>query len=198
MKEAIAQSNYRRRSRQVLWAILVFLLGASFACSTTQDETKTGGGDEPPIRVKNGTFDLWLLGVTDGWALENGQSRVWKIPGKRRQSDFYVVVAVSDPKLCNVLDTTGPELTVKYSDDTQAEFKVTGNHTKVTVSKEFIQDKSEKARLGYAANDDAGNQSAGVPPRFIKSIELKDPQNTKMSCTFNNKEELHSLLILDY
>ena len=160
----------------VATAIVAILAGAA-ACTA-------GGGDEPPIRVKNGTLDLWLLSNRGEWT-QDGNSRNWKLPGRRKSDDLGIVIAVGDGAVCKApLERTGRKLEVHYSDATEVDLQSTGNHTKLTASKDLTIRRGTAQLLTYQ----------GGPDDYISSIVL----DGATVCSFTAKTQLYSLVILDY
>jgi hypothetical protein len=97
-------------------------------------------GDEPPIRVRNGSLDLWLVNVSEKW-MPNGAH--WKITGgKRSRDDYKIQVIYNSGAVCTggtapgtPLEATGAPLEIVYYVDSSTTKKVTlavqGKHTQV-------------------------------------------------------------------
>lgn len=166
----------RRARRWLVGTAIVAILTGATAC--------TGGGDEPPIRVKNGSLDLWLLSNRGQWK-QDGNSRNWMGPGRRKKDDLDIIVAVGDGATCKApLDRTGRKLEVHYSDSTEVDLQSTGNHTKVTSSKDLAPGNRMLQLLTYQ----------GGPDDYISSIVL----DGATVCTFASKQQFHGLVVLDY
>lgn len=172
---ATCQHGQEAFRRFCLFFALVLLLVAT-GCTS-------GTSDEPPIRVKNGTMELWLLSHSDGW-IRDGNSRNWKLHGRRTKDDLDIMIAVGSGATCTApLDRSGRKLEVHYSDSTEVDLQSTGNHTKVTASKDLTMRDGAPQLLTY-----------GGPTDYISSIVM----DGKTICTFTAADQLHSLVVLDY
>ena len=140
-------------------------------------------GDEPPIRVRNGSIELEVLHKSRHWT---GSGNPWKInQGSRLSNKYWMYLAPTDPAHCkNNTKLNGDVILFILSDDkpeapSWVQVKSTGNKTEVTSSKTLTRS-ADKKILSYGA--------AGL---FIKTIKMDGSEY----CTFGEKDkDLHSLL----
>ena len=138
-------------------------------------------GDEPPIRVKNGSLELHLLYQNATWTNAGNH---WKTSGTRRQDLLQLTVATRGKANCTAYTVSAIDLEITYADPSgndlmKVDIKSTGNHSKVTPSQPMSASGSV---LSYP--------TAG----FIKSIVA---DGTTM-CTFTTANQLDHLVILDF
>jgi hypothetical protein len=145
-------------------------------------------GDEPPIRVKNGSLELHLLSKYDEWD-HAGSSNNWKVKANRYRSkdDLQLTVASRPGATCTSgFVTAKTDMIITYHDDgANRDFDVTlkSNGKKISVSSpETGSNSADPSVLVYGG--------AG----FIKAIVA----DSKSMCTFANATQLDHLLILDW
>lgn len=141
-------------------------------------------GDEPPIRVKNGSLELHLVSTYGTWTATGNH---WKTSGTRAHNALQLTVATRGKANCSSYTVAANLLVITYADTSgndlmKVEIQSTGNHSKVTPSQPMSVSTSDPTVLAYG--------SAG----FIKSIEA---DGTSM-CTFSAASQLDHLLILDW
>jgi len=141
-------------------------------------------GDEPPIRVKNGSLELHLLAKNATWTATGNH---WKTSGTRAHDPLQLTVATRGKANCSAYTVAANLLVIHYADPAgnevmKVEIQSTGNHSKVTPSQPMSVNTSDTTVLAYG--------SAG----FIKSIEA---DGTAM-CTFSAASQLDHLIILDF
>jgi len=148
-------------------------------------------GDEPPIRVRNGSLDLWLVSVAEKW-MANGPH--WKITGgTRSRNDYKIQVIYNSGAACTggtapgtPLEATGAPLEIVYYVDSSTTKKVTltvqGHHTQV--------DSDAPLEILFSSKLLTYRPGTG----YIQSISLSDGN----VCTFTAKEQLDTLTIYDY
>ena len=139
-------------------------------------------GDEPPIRVRNGSMEV-VLGQGewkddgDAWTPSEGQSR----------KGFTVTVVSANGHSCQNGQTgSGKEAWILYSDKTEFTFKFAG----IFNPKTKVRPKGELARvtpqvLRYGQPGDQG---------YIIGVGTKDGSNT-WSCTFASREQLSEIIV---
>ena len=99
-------------------------------------------GDEPPIRVRNGSVDLQ---VGSAWESVNGDPKNWKIKGEppRDGNDYEVIVGGASSTECPNTTATGNPVTftVKEGNNVVGSIVVraTGNKTRVRSDKDLTQ-----------------------------------------------------------
>jgi hypothetical protein len=148
-------------------------------------------GDEPPIRVKNGSVELYLATSHEKW--HEKDSMHYKITGGTRSKDALdVVIAVNAGATCSAQAGTGSTLTVVYqnADNTTTTITVgtdpdnpNQKHSAVASTAPLSLSSSDPRVLTYV-------NSGG----FIREIRL---DGTNM-CTFTAGNQLAMLVILDY
>ena len=148
-------------------------------------------GDEPPIRVRNGSLDLWLVSVSEKW-MANGPH--WKITGgKRSRDDYKIEIIYNSGAVCTggtgpgtPLEATGAPLEIVYYVDPSTTKKVTlmvqGHHTQA--------DSDAPLEILFGGKLLTYRPGTG----YIQSISLSDGN----VCTFTAKEQLDTLTIYDY
>jgi hypothetical protein len=146
------------------------------------------GGDEPPIRVRNGSIYMELVHSTNTWVEETaGDKKNWKMTDGERtggnDNNYEVYFAPSTASYCKGLYATPRTIRFNFSDKNWVEFKVTGNHTRVKSDPNDLS--SNGKQLTYGAGD-----------RYIVSIVLdNDDQNP--FCSFNQKDNGLRVALID-
>jgi hypothetical protein len=139
-------------------------------------------GDEPPIRVRNGSMEVVLAQGEwkddgDAWTPSEGKSR----------SAFTVTVVSANGHACQAGQTgSGKEVWVLYSDKSEFTFKFAGFFNPKT--KVRPKDKLAKITpqlLRYGQPDDGG---------FVIGVGTRSGANT-WSCTFASPEQLSEITI---
>lgn len=139
-------------------------------------------GDEPPIRVKNGSLELQLLTNSRHWK-QNPDLKHWKISGGTRGKDpLDVSIAVNAGATCTVQSGTGNAVSVTYSNGTKIDIQATGRRSYVVSSADLTVSGPKRRLLTYSGDG------------FISSVVL----DSNTMCTFSNKTQLANLLISDY
>lgn len=99
-------------------------------------------GDEPPIRVRNGSVDLQIGGA---WESVGGDKKDWKVKGEpvRDGNDYEVIVGGATPTECPSTTAMGNPVTftVKEGNNVVGSIVVraTGNKTRVRSEKDLAQ-----------------------------------------------------------
>ena len=153
----------------VIAAILAALLGALVSPLL--------GGDEAPIRVKNTSIELRLLGTEHEW---EQQGNKYVVKGDDREKDDYDYYV--DGTGCQVNGEKGTRILFTHSDNATVEAQVKNKKTEVTSSGTLTLSADRKA-LTYS--------SAGG---FIKSITVDGAEK----CTFAARADLAGMMMLDY
>jgi hypothetical protein len=164
---------------------LTAMLGAAVAAAGIV----LGGGDsdEAPIRVKNGSLDLYILSKNQAWE-NSGGSGNWQIKNARRFGDFDVTVAVRAGASCGPSHTaTGADVVVTYSDGKEIRLESAGQKTMVKPGAGVTMTLVSDQQLGY--------QPTGAG--FIKQLAVGTGGNPAVLCTFTTKEQLDHILILN-
>jgi hypothetical protein len=141
-------------------------------------------GDEPPIRVKNGSLELQLLAKGATWTQTGSH---WKTSGTRIHDLLKLTVATRGKASCTAYTVSANQLVLHYADPAgnevmKVEIQSTGNHSKVTPSQPMSISSSDTTVLAYGS------------PGFIKSIEADGAS----MCTFSLASELDHLVVLDF
>jgi hypothetical protein len=148
-------------------------------------------GDEPPIRVKNGSVDLYLASSSQKWKPKT--DKLFKIGGGPRSKDgLDVVIAVNTGASCRTQADTGDQVTIDF---------VKADGTAVTITVGTDPDRPHQRHSAVQSTEPLTYSSAD--PRvlryvsaggYIRAILL---DGNKM-CTFTSPEQLANLVILDY
>lgn len=171
------------RQHRVALAVAAVVGAAAGAFCCVMLTTSTG--DEPPIRVRNGSLELHVLSGAETWKKTGNH---WNITGGKRLNDDYQIAVTSNPgAACSGNGSaTGTPLRITYFDGTATlkyvELKVNGKHTEVE-SNAALQISTDKKVLSY--NPETG---------YIQNIYI----NGNNVCTFTDKTQLDNLLILDF
>ena len=137
------------------------------------------GGDEAPIRVRNGSIDLILQNTTTQVWKKTGNH--WTISAGTRNHDDYTLKLSAASGACK--NTSQRKRTVKlYSSDNHwIELRATGRHTNVT-SDVSLSISSDGLTLSYTPKD-----------VYVMTIEL----DGELSCAFKSSAELTWLDLQD-
>ena len=175
-------AGWREHPRAVLIAAAIGILIGAGAILLLRVRADTG--DEPPIRVKNGSLELHLLAKNATWTSAGNH---WKTSGTRVHDPLQLTVATRGKANCSLYTVAANLLVIHYADPNgtevmKVEIQSTGNHSKVTPSQPMSISASDTTVLTYGS------------PGFIKSIEA---DGTAM-CTFSAASQLDHLIILDF
>jgi len=142
--------------------------------------------DEPPIRVKTGSLELYLVSHEKHFQ-QDGSSQNWKISGgSRREDALQVVIAYAGATCSSGVATATQKLVITYSDDKAVTLQSISKKMKIHSDVDLTPDDPANARvLTYAPTPTAG---------FIKSIAI---DNRPAQCTFASANDLIYLAILD-
>lgn len=105
-------------------------------------------GDEPPIRVRNGSVDLQLQ-AGGKWESNGGDKKNWKIKGEpdRDSNQYDVVVYGANSSTCANGSTTGNPVIFTVMEGTSVvgtiEVRAAGNKTRVKSDKDLGQSVDE-------------------------------------------------------
>jgi hypothetical protein len=156
-------------------------------------------GDEAPIRVRNGSLELYVASNTQKWkhATSPGDAKHWRISGgKRKNQTLSIAIAVNGSTApgasCSNQAGTGDLLTIGYS----------VNGVVVTVHDDPNDHKhalvESNADLVLSTKDSNERLLSYDPVGYISSITLTKGGTTVASCTFTKADQLGDLVILDY
>jgi hypothetical protein len=169
----------------------ILYLAGGFAVADT--------GDEPPIRVKNGSVDFYLATSKDRWN-QGADTKHWKISGGKRAKDqLDVVIAVNAGAICNAQSGTGDQVTLVYDNGN-------GTTTNISIATDPENPKQKHSgvfgaelKLSTVLLDKNRLLTYGDPTNqkgYISRI-LLDDGNPPM-CTFTDRKQLAELVIMDY
>ena len=138
----------------------------------------TSSGDEPPIRVRNGSIQLEVGAST--W---KQTGNVWKISGGAKQVDSYwLYLAPTNPAACQSPKINGNGIVFGLNDGTQVRVESKNRKTEVTSTRPLTLS-ADKKTLSYGGGD-----------VYITEIRLDGASGSQ--CTFASKDtNLHTLLI---
>jgi hypothetical protein len=143
--------------------------------------------DEAPIRVKNGSLDFTITDNTQQWEQPGGSDH-WRIKDKDRKTDeFDVTIARYGGTCTGPLSTQERFLQFTYSD---------GAVIQVQSNKKFIMVKGiNGATLSATGNVlSYGTRGDGYLAAIIAG---KNVNQVTASCTFGDKKDLDSIVILN-
>lgn len=140
-------------------------------------------GDEPPIRVKNGSLELHLLTNNKHWKERgNGDVKRWKISGGTRGDDTLDVdITVNAGATCNYQSASGNAVTMYYDNGTKVSVHSNSRHAWVDSDADLTLT-NNKRQLSYQVDG------------FISRVTL----DGKDMCTFTSKTQLANLVISDF
>lgn len=144
----------------------------------------SAAGDEPPIRVRNGSLEL-RLDVREKWKTSGTN---WKITGAKRNNDEYLVFVTfnSGTPCTGNGSATGSSIEITYfvaaGNTKSVKLTVDGKHTLVD-SDAPLQISTDKKVLSY---------SPGTG--YIQSISV----GGKPFCTFTDQTQLANMYIEDF
>jgi hypothetical protein len=168
-------------------ASAAILAGLLYAAGFFSGDT----GDEPPIRVKNGSVDFYLATSTQRWKPKN--DKVFKITGGKRSKDgLDVTIAVNAGASCTSQAATGDQVTIDY---------VKADNVAVTLTIGTDPDRPHQRHSAVQSSEPLTFSSADArvlryvsAGGYIRAILL---DGNKM-CTFTGPDQLANLVILDY
>ena len=148
-------------------------------------------GDEPPIRVKGGSVELYLATSQQKW--HEKDSTHFKITGGPRSKDALdVAIAVNAGATCSAQAKTGNKLTVIYQNADQSTTTINvGTDPDMPNQKHSAVDSTAPLSLSSSDPRVLTYVNSGG---FIREILL---DGTNM-CTFTTGNQLAMLLVLDY
>jgi len=187
-------------SQENLVPIITLGLLASLLGATIVFFFQTASGDEPPIRVKNGSMEFHVLG-NDKWKQKKkGTSEeYWAFDkDKERVHDLMQLTAVYDGAVyqgapCKTT-ASGTAVHLVFNDETRVTVLATGKKTRISAA--------TPGRLKLQVN--GNNEDAKVlvyngAEGFIKRVVVGDSSSTETTlCEFSNPTQLTHLLLLDY
>jgi hypothetical protein len=136
-------------------------------------------GDEPPIRVRNGSIQLEVLHSTRHW---QQTGNVWKISqGTRLVDSYWLYFAPTNPAECKAVKANGNKIRFIMDDGTEVVVESKNKKTEVSSTIPLTLSADEKT-LSY-----------GTAATFIKEIRFDGAGD--YLCQFAVKDvNLHSLL----
>jgi hypothetical protein len=149
-----------------------------------------GPGDEPPIRVKNGSMDIEL--ANDTWQ-SNGDA--WSPSKGKNRGKFGVRVESGNNYSCKEGQTaSGRVVAITYSDEVTITFTPAGWFYR---TRSLVQEKAKLARVTDNPPPQYDTLRYGTPGEgHIRLIEVKDKDgNTTWKCGFDSDEELVAINI---
>jgi hypothetical protein len=152
-------------------------------------------GDEAPIRVRNGSLDLYVASNNQKWkpGTNPADARHWRINGgKRANAALSIAIAVNPGASCSNQAATGDLLTIAYS----VNGVVVSVHDDPNDHYHAMVDSN--ADLVVSKKDSNGRLLSYESDGYISSVTLTKGGTAVASCTFTKKEQLGDLVILDY
>lgn len=175
---------------------VVIVLGLLTACAREQTlQPRTG--DEPPIRVRNGSLEIELAWQTKEFEEDPstaGTRKVWQIKQAGRERNRFTVVIVSSDQSCNGLVRTAAKVDVDYSDGQRIDFQAVGgsgnSRTKVTAHGDPLNKVSNQGLRHGAPH------VPGQPEQFISEIRITGGSQSQ-TCTFSSRDANLQIFLLD-
>lgn len=145
-------------------------------------------GDEPPIRVRNGSIELQLLHLTHKFEEADGSTdkKNWRIEGEpaRHRNDVTVLLLPSNFKQCKGFVESGNKIEFYYSSGKKITVQSNGSkRIRVKGDDELQNPSGNRQLLRYDAGD-----------AYIQSIDVG---SQKDFCTFDAKDSNLQVFILD-
>ena len=138
-------------------------------------------GDEPPIRVRNGSLEIVLK--KGEW---NAEVDAWSPSDDKVVSGFTVSVESSAGYSCGAGQTgSGQEVSVSYTDGTQVSFKQAGSSGKIVVQPKGILRKASPRLLEHGQANDKD---------YINAVEVKGGV-APWTCEFESDKALRVIKI---
>ena len=141
--------------------------------------------DEAPIRVRNGSIDLFLESTSERWESAGGSGN-WKSSGSGEVNGgaYQVLFTVKGGSCPDGQETTGDNVLVTYSDGKQVRLQVVQDRTLVKPENGAMLNRHAKdeQRLTYSA---AGG--------FIREVAVGPPGNPTLTCTFQDAAQLDNV-----
>jgi hypothetical protein len=162
-------------------------------------------GEEPPIRVKNGSLEFHIESRKHSWEKRGNDMKSWQIKGRpeRGQLKLDVALAVDTGVQCTLQEKEGANtVTVSYRDESVSPAR----EFDVTIKADPVGGSSDKSRLGLDSGDPLEFLQTNPPtphqdqrlfsskPGYITMIKADGAE----MCHFQNASQLKSLLIMDY
>ena len=141
-------------------------------------------GDEPPIRVKNGSLKVEMLAKQNSNKWKKGTvATKWHLDkGDRQNAVYEVYVGVLPGVTCSGgTFASGQMVKVTFSDEAWITFDAGTKKTEITTS------------IAFAQQGDTILEHQASGGGFIRRIEV----DGNLVCEFNNKDELGGLTLVD-
>ena len=169
-------------SENPLAAVAAAALGILIGAGAVFLYTIMATGDEPPIRVRNGSIELEVLHKTRHWKEIGNDGMHWKInQGTRLVDSYWLYLAPTNSADCKASKANGNKIKFILDDGTEVLVESKNQKTEVTSTKALTISADEKI-LSYGTN-----------AIFIKEIRFDGAAD--YLCTFTAKDpNLHSLL----
>ncbi len=160
--------------------------GAALVVGTLMLMGTFSDSDEAPIRVKDGSLDLYLLSTTQEWQ-QAGTSGNWHIDGTVRYKDeFEVTVAPKTGATCSGSYTgTGSDVVLSYG-TSEVRLQSVGNHTQVRPGNGVTLTLASSQKLTYSPGSG-----------FITAIAVGTGTSLRTICTFSAAGQLDHILMLN-
>ncbi len=180
MAERTGRAAAKQPLTPTLWVLLVVVLAALVGAGIYM--VMSLAGDEPPIRVRNGSMEVELA-----WGEWKADGDAWTPSEGKSRKTFTVKVFSANGHACQAGQTgSGKEVLVRYSPKKEFSFKSAGlfnPKTKVKPKDEFA--KITPPLLRYGQPDDQG---------YVVGVETKDGAST-WNCTFERRDQLSEIRI---
>jgi hypothetical protein len=143
--------------------------------------------DEAPIRVRNGSIDLYIQSSSQEWK-QDGSSGNYRIPGAHRyKEEFDVTVTARAGAVCPATVGTGPDVILTFSNDKSIRLQSAGFHT--------MAKPENGATLTWSASD--ARKLSYMADGYIKSIAVGSGASPTIMCSFTAANQLDRIDLLN-
>lgn len=149
----------------------------------TSDEPEFFDTDEAPIRVRNGSIDLFLESGKQVWA-QDGSGNWRSSGGELAKDDYDVAFTINGGSCPNGEDATGDNVVITYSDGKSIRVQALNKHTLV---------KPENGATLEVHQKDQQRLTYKVAGGHIASVAVGPGANPPPTCTFQNAAELDNV-----
>ena len=159
------------------------------ACAGGEQPFHPLAGDEPPIRVRNGSMYLELLDNTFEFE-ENGNKKNWKIKGDppRGRPEYTLVVIASDPNACASQLVTTPRVEFVYDSGQTIELMAAGRKTLIKSRDDIDHVPNARHILEYKSPNESETAKG-----YISKIKIGNSGTDH--CTFSPDPSLRVYLL---
>src|SRR4029453_1906746 len=171
------------KAKLLLAAVCGLFVAAPMACGQSG---RLASGEEPPIRVRNGSVEMQLVHKNGEWEPQSaGDRKNWKVKGEpeRGKPEYEVIVVPTDRGNCMgplVLTADGVKITTKNGGATNSiDIKLTNKKTKI-----------KSGNVDLASSADVLSEAGSA---FISKIEV----GNSLVCEFGSPDPGLRVVLMD-